>query len=241
MFESIERESLSYRIIDAIKGHILQNKLKPGDRLATEREMAEAFGVSRPSVREAIKVLAAIGVLESRPKRGISIKAFDPHSLFKYLSFVQHVDKETVTQMVELRRVIELGIAELVTERATEEDLEAIRRHVETMRTNLKNPVVFFTHDFGLHFALYKATGSPSVQALGRVLMEFFVTAHRQWWDVYEDIDPEHFKNHERIFLALEARDADGVRQAIRDHFKTSRVLQIETYKADSKKEECTD
>ena len=52
------------------------------------------------------------------------------------------------------------------------------------------------------------------------MLSEFFVTAHREWWD-WESIDLEHFQNHERIFLALKARDPDGMRQAVWDHFDT--------------------
>ena len=222
MFNSIQKENLSQRIIGAIKDHISENGLKPGDRLATEREMSEAFGVSRSSVREAVKILEAIGVLESRPKHGISVREFDPQALFKYLSFAPYIDKETIIEMLELRQTVDLGIVELAIERVTEDGLEAMRQHVAGMRKTLERPVEFYTHDWAFHFEIYEATRNPSIQALGRVLSEFFVTAHREWWD-REVIEPEHFENHERILLALEVRDPDGMRQAVRAHFDTVR------------------
>ena len=166
MFGSIQKENLSHRIIAAIKDHILKEKLKPGDRLATEREMAEAFDVSRSSVREAVKILEAIGVLESRPKHGISVRGFDPQAFFKYLSFGRPANRENILEMLDLRQVVDLGIADMVVERATEEGLAAMSKHIEGMRVSLKAPVEFYTHDWALHFAIYEATKNPSVQAL---------------------------------------------------------------------------
>ncbi len=132
MFNSIEKENLSKRIIGAIKNHILQNGLMPGDRLATEREMAEAFGMSRASVREAVKILEAIGVLEARPKHGISVREFDPQALIKYLSFIPSINKKTIIEMYELRRAVDIGIVEMVIERVTEDQLESDAEGVKT-------------------------------------------------------------------------------------------------------------
>ena len=222
MFSRIKKESLSQRIISAIRRQILEKGLKPGDRLATEREMAKAFGVSRASVREAIKILKAIGVLESRPKHGISIGEFDPQAFFKYLIFVPYMDKKTIVNMLKLRLSVELGISELVTERVGENELEAMRQQLEAMRRTIEDTIAFHTHNYAFHLEIYKATQNPSIQALGRVLIEFFVTAHREWWDMDKGVRPEHFKNHERIFLALEARNAGMMQQAVWDHFDTS-------------------
>ena len=189
--------------------------------MATEREMAEPFGVSRASVREAIKILEAIGVLESRPKHGISVREFDSQALFRYLSFVPSIDKKKTLEMLGLRRAVDLGIVEQVIEGVNEDQLDAMWQHVEEMKGLLKHPVEFYTQDWAFHFAIYEVTGNESIEALGRVLSEFFITAHREWWD-QEVIDLEHFKNHERIFQALEARDPDGMRKAMNRHYNTS-------------------
>lgn len=222
MFKSLEKRSLSHRIIDEIRDYIVQQKLKPGDRLATETEMAEALAVSRASVREAVKVLEAIGVLESSPKRGINVKEFDPEQFFRYLLFDPYVDSESIVSMAELRVAFDVGIADLVVGRATEEDLIRMEERIEAMRESMDRPVDFYTHDWALHFAIYEATRNRSVQALGRLLIEFFVTAHRQWWDEEKVVRPEHFQNHERIFLALKARDPEEMRQAVHSHFDSS-------------------
>lgn len=222
MFKSLEKRSLSHRIIDEIRNHIVQQKLKPGDRLATETEMAEALAVSRASVREAVKVLEAIGVLESSPKRGINVKEFDPERFFRYLLFDPYLDAESIVDMAELRLAFEVGIVEAVIERATEEDLARMASCIEAMRENMSSTVEFYTHDWAFHFAVYEATQNRSIQALGRLLIEFFVTAHRRWWEADKAVSPEHFQNHERIFLALKARDPEKVRQAVRSHFDSS-------------------
>jgi len=222
VFKNLEKRSLSHRIIDEIRDHIVQQKLKPGDRLATEMEMAEALAVSRASVREAVKVLEAIGVLESSPKRGINVKEFAPEQFFRYLLFDPYVDVVSIVDMAELRLAFEVGIVDVVTERATEEDLARMESCIEAMRRNIHNTVEFYTHDWAFHFAVYEATRNQSIRALGRLLIEFFVTAHRRWWEADKAVDPEYFNKHERIFLALRARDPEAMRQAVQDHFYSS-------------------
>jgi DNA-binding FadR family transcriptional regulator len=222
VFKSLERRSLSHRIIDEIRDYIVKQRLKPGDRLATETEMAEALAVSRASVREAVKVLEAIGVLESSPKRGINVKEFDPENFFRYLLFDPYVDVESIVDMAELRLAFEVGIAEVVVERATEEDLARMEEQIEAMRKNMDNMVAFYTHDWAFHFAVYEATRNRFIQALGRLFIEFFVTAHRRWWEADKAVEPNYFKKHEQIFRALKARDAERMRQAVRDHFYAS-------------------
>jgi len=222
VFKSLERRSLSHRIIDEIRDYIVKQKLKPGDRLATETEMAEALAVSRASVREAVKVLEAIGVLESSPKRGINIKEFAPEQFFRYLLFDPYVDVESIVDMAELRLAFEVGIIDVVVERVTEEDLARMASCIEAMRKNMNSTVEFYTHDWAFHFAVYEATRNRSIRALGRLFIEFFVTAHRRWWETDKAVEPDYFKKHEQIFLALKARDPEAMRQAVQDHFYAS-------------------
>ncbi|OGG46052.1 MAG: hypothetical protein A3F84_01910 [Candidatus Handelsmanbacteria bacterium RIFCSPLOWO2_12_FULL_64_10] len=222
MFKSLEKRNLSHRIIDEIKNYIVKQKLKPGDRLATEAEIAEALSVSRPSVREAVRVLEAIGVLESSPKRGINIKEFDPEHFFRYLLLDLYVDAENVIGVLELRLALDKGITDLVVEKATKQDISRMEEHIEGMRGSLDHPVDFYTHDWAFHFVIYEATRNRSIRALGQLLIKFLVTAQRRWWDVDKAVSPEHFHNHERILFALKARDPEEMRQALRSHYETS-------------------
>ncbi len=219
---TIERVNLSHRIIRAIKNHISEMGLTPGDRLPTEREMAEGFGVSRSSVREAVKILEAMGILESRPKHGITVRAFDTDAFFQFLSFHPTVGRKTVLDMVELRRAMDLGCVEIVSECIDEDHLAVLGQHVEAMRRTLEQPVDFLTHDWAFHFAIYDVVGNPSMQALGRGLLEITIGAFREGWDSSRVMDVALFKSHERIFLALEARDPVAMRRAVEDHFDTT-------------------
>ena len=222
MLKSIEKRSLSHRIIDEIRDYIVQQKLKPGDRLATETQIAEALSVSRASVREAVKVLEAIGVLESSPKRGINVKEFSPEQFFRYMLFDPYVGVESIVDMAEFRLAFEVGIVDTVIERATDEDLRRMEGCIEAMRANMGNTVEFYTHDWAFHFAVYEATRNRSIQALGRLLIEFFVTAHRRWWEADKAVDPDYFKKHEQIFLALKGRNPEEMSQAVQEHFYAS-------------------
>src|SRR3712207_1371234 len=125
------------RIIEHIRGEISSKKLRPGDRLPPEAELARALGVSRPTVREALKVLESQNILRSStgPTGGTFVEAIDGAGVAEYLkdsiSLLLDVDELTLEELWEAREVIDVPAAELAAARRTEQDLLVIEKTVE--------------------------------------------------------------------------------------------------------------
>ncbi len=109
MLATIERQRVSDVIAGKIKQYISQNELKPGDRLPTEHDLADRFGVSRISLREATKALGFLGILEAKPGRGLTVGRVDMGRVTEYLGFHLALNNYNPAQLIDTRVVIETG------------------------------------------------------------------------------------------------------------------------------------
>ncbi|NIP49902.1 MAG: FadR family transcriptional regulator, partial [Gammaproteobacteria bacterium] len=127
--EPIRPKKISEEIVNQIKQLISSGELKPGDRIPSERELASLLGVSRPSVREAIMVLEAMGFLESRQGGGTYVKALTESSIMDPLAkLVEKRDPELLRSLAEVRMGLESWSAYLAAQRANEKDIAELRR-----------------------------------------------------------------------------------------------------------------
>ena len=130
-FETIRRNAVAHEAITTIKGMIVRGDLRAGQRLPAERELAAQLGVSRPSLREAIRALIALNILESRHGEGTFVSSLDPELLAEPIDFVLQVDDGGIAALFEARHVLEAGIAALAAERASDlelAELEGLRQ-----------------------------------------------------------------------------------------------------------------
>ncbi len=127
-FPTIARRSVTMDAAALIKDMILDGRLHPGHRLPSERTLSEALGVSRPSVREAIRSLVAMHILESRHGSGTYVSSLSLDELLRPLQFVVKLADSGIRDLFDVRALIEPGGAALAAERATAEELETIRR-----------------------------------------------------------------------------------------------------------------
>src|SRR5258706_7612681 len=158
--EPLEREQRLYeRVVEKVLELISSGAWKPGYRLPPERELSEAFGVSRTVVREAIKALEARGVLESATGSGVSVRRADfnmvSRSLQTYMQLSNQADFEI--RLNEVRRVIEVEIVALAAERATPEQRAELRRICQQMQTRGSTAQKMAELDFRLHVTLAEA------------------------------------------------------------------------------------
>ena len=112
-FGTLEKEVLPDKIVDRLLTLIKDRQLEPGDRLPPERELAVTMGVSRPSLRAALRALAVMNVIEIRQGSGAYITALEPQQLMAHLDFVFSLNDSTFLQLFDARRIIEVGIAAL--------------------------------------------------------------------------------------------------------------------------------
>ena len=118
---------ISQKIVDQIKEIIFSGGLQPGDRLPTEKELAQNLNVSRPTLREALIVLEAIGLIEVRPREGSIVKSVVPQSIHDPIQDMIHVEPNKVLELFEVRKIVDAEGAAMAAERATDEELDAIR------------------------------------------------------------------------------------------------------------------
>lgn len=137
MSVSLANKSVVERITDQITNAIINGELKPGDKIPTEIELCENFGVGRNSVREAIKILEAYGVLEIRRADGTYIrKDYDDKMLYPILYGII-LQQDSKEQIVELRKVIDVGIFQEAMNRMTEENIKALDNELTEMEEEI--------------------------------------------------------------------------------------------------------
>ena len=119
MSERIKRQNLNAIVAERIKQYILDNGLKMGDRLPTEQELADRFGVSRVSLRETTKALGFLGIIEASPRRGLAIGRVDMSRITDYLGFYLAISDFPLSQLLDTRIVIETGALPHVMQQMT--------------------------------------------------------------------------------------------------------------------------
>ncbi|MCJ7678150.1 MAG: FadR family transcriptional regulator [Anaerolineales bacterium] len=156
MFEKLGKSSFPQQIADSIRETIVKKKLAAGDRLPSERALAEEFGVSRSSIREGIRTLTALGVLETCPGTGTYVSANLASSILHPLSWAIFLSDSLGHDLVEARKVIEPAIAELAARRAEPEDLEALGDAYGKMVSSRGDPEALADADLAFHLTLAK-------------------------------------------------------------------------------------
>jgi GntR family transcriptional repressor for pyruvate dehydrogenase complex len=124
---------ISQKIVEQIKGIILSGKLQPGDKLPKEQDLSDMLGVSRPTLREALTVLEAIGLIEVRPREGSIVKSLVPQEIQDPIQGMIDVDPMKVLELFEVRKKIDSEGAGMAAERATDEDLKTIQEYADQL------------------------------------------------------------------------------------------------------------
>jgi DNA-binding FadR family transcriptional regulator len=163
---STDRRPLSEQVADAVLEWVLDQRLRPGDRLPTEPELIDMFGVSRTVVREASRTLIARGVVDVRPRRGMTVASFDQRNLARQVSLIMRLGGGTFDQLMEMRASMEPEMTSLAATRRSAEDVERLDDLVARIDPSheLATPEDRRAHidaDLGFHLAIAQATGNP--------------------------------------------------------------------------------
>lgn len=215
-----QRRSARDVVIHHIKTEILEHRLKPGEKLPVEDKLAETLEVGRGSVREAIKVLQSIGVVEIIRGSGTYITKGDISKALEPLLFSVTLSDLSDAQIKELRTMFEVGIFESLIGKITDEQIEALEQMIDTMRTEIVqsaelNVDSLVQQDFNFHATLGSYTGNPLVDGLYRVVLCLSVPLMKHDYSGNKDqITALH--NHGLICEALRQRDGEKARQAVR-------------------------
>ena len=220
LFRTVRVSRASQDIVQQIKTKIFAGNLAPGDRLPSEKELAEQFGLSRITVRDALRILESQGLVTIKVGAGGGAFVTDPstqaaNELMTDLLRLQHA---STRELIEARLVIETSLVTFASERATAADLATMHEAINTARAGRAAGDPHFTpHSVDFHIALAKAAGNS--------VLLFTVKSFRTLF--YETLDkllPDDkmalraIEDHQKVLDAISAHDAASARQLMRDH-----------------------
>lgn len=176
---ALERRSISEQVANRILAMIKSGNLKSGDRLPTEQQMGIAFGISRPPLREALKALTLMGVLESRQGGRYTVTDLSPSRLVAPFNVMLSTGEYDVGEHFEARTVVDLELVRLCTERATPEQRRRIHQHAVDGKAFYNDPVAFRLLDIEFHQSLNDAAGNRILTALAQSLYDIGLDVRR--------------------------------------------------------------
>lgn len=222
-YSEIRVGRLYQQIVEQIESRILNGELMPGDRLPSERELGKQFGVSRTSIREAIRVLTLKGLVEVSHGRGTyvidqtSIAVRDSLNLM-----VQVGKKESFQNLIEVREILEPAIASIAASRATEENIKSMREVITAMDKSLHDVEKYIEADLDFHLALAEANQNPLVLILLDLLI-VQLRKQRFWASSVEGSLNRSQTYHKHVLAAVEEKNPEAARNAMRDHMRQIR------------------
>jgi len=229
MYKTVQTSRLYEQIVRQIEDSILEGDLKEGDQLPAERELAQQFGVSRTAVREAVKTLREMGLVEAYPGRGTFITNSTSHSIRQSLDrMMRSGPSEGTAHLAEVREILEPEIAALAAQRADAEMLSAMGEAIAVMDAARRDPEAFIEGDLDFHLALAEAAANPLILSLIDSIVGLLREQRLRTY--YVEGGPERGQyHHKRILEAIEHRDPQGARDAMRAHLRQVREDSRET------------
>ncbi|MGH2502145.1 MAG: FadR/GntR family transcriptional regulator [Ktedonobacterales bacterium] len=218
MYQPVGRSKLFERIVEQIQGRIVRGELRAGDRLPPERELALRFGASRTAVREALKTLAQMGLVDMRPGRGTIVTDNTSDAMRSSLGLMLRVSHlGSPDALVELRRIIEPEIAALAAERAEETNIAALHEAVETMERSLRRADTYIEADNRFHRTLALAARNALIVSLVDSIVGLLSEQRARIFSVPGG--PERGQVYHKTLLdAVERRDVELARTTMRAH-----------------------
>lgn len=208
--------SKSEQMVDLVLSYIIDEKLKPGDKLPSEAEMANRFGISRVSVREGLRGLKFLGLLKSTTSRGTVVQEMDFSILTRCLGFQIAVSDVSYRQLLEARLAIETGALELVCGKLSARQLRELRKRADCSRLDSSPEEMArdYRHDNDFHEYLLRCSGNTVLITFSRLLKIFF----SRMFSSEASESGVASTDHEMLIDALERDNLDLARGIMRQH-----------------------
>ena len=223
MYKLIRTSRLYEQIVQQIEESIVKGTLKAGDQLPAERELAQRFGVSRTAVREAVKALREKGLVEAYSGRGTFITDGTTQAVRQSFDLMVKIGQpEGSTHLAEVRAILEPEIAALAAEHIQEPELATMREAVATMDRAGQDPEAYIEADLDFHLALAEAVANPLILSLIDSIVGLLREQRIRIFNV--EGGPQRGQiHHKRILEAVERRDPEMARGAMRSHLEQVR------------------
>jgi GntR family transcriptional repressor for pyruvate dehydrogenase complex len=218
-FEALEKQKLPEDIVRRLLLMIEEGKLRPGEKLPSERELAALLQVSRPSLREALRALSIMNVVEIRQGAGTYITDLEPDLLVEHLDFVFALSDATYLDLLEARKIVEVGLCGLAAQRITDEEIAELDLCLKESIESVGDSSHFFQTDLRLHETI---AGAARNMSLSRFMasMRRLGSASRQRTTDLPGMKEQVVADHRAIVDALRARDPEAAQEAMLRHLQ---------------------
>jgi DNA-binding FadR family transcriptional regulator len=217
--QPLERAPLLHvSVQESLRNYVKENDLAAGDPLPPETFLAQQLGVGRNSVREAIKALESIGILETRRGVGVFVKEFSFQPLLDNLAYGLQASLRDVEELREIRRVLETGLIDKTIAMISQEEIAALRAVTERMRQRAERSESFAEEDQLFHQLLFRCQNNKMLSAL----IDIFWTAFYKASDFANLTNPTPlatWRDHHEIVEAVAAKDVEAARQRLGAHY----------------------
>jgi len=219
--QPIRKKSVPEEIICQLRILIESGKIEPGSRLPNERELSRKLNVSRPSLREALKALSLLGIIDNRPGNGTYLTSQvgkwpnEPFSLLFVMS------KGTLVDIFETRRCLEGSVAALAATRCREEDIIVMQNILEAMEENLNNDAEYSKYELKFHLTIIEISGNLVIANIMEKLYGLLQETRDQLYIYNSEIAPyrkRDFQNHKNIFNFIKASEPEKAALAMIEH-----------------------
>jgi GntR family transcriptional repressor for pyruvate dehydrogenase complex len=218
-FGPFKRSSISEDIVANLLSLIRERELRPGDKLPPERELATMMEVSRPSLREALRALAIMNVIEIRQGDGTYVTSLAPDLLMAHLNFVFALTDTTFLELFEARSILEPGIVAMAAARITDGEIAALEECVQRSKRLVDDHQAFAAADLEMHELIAKAARNSILERFMASISQLG-TVSRQRTVALPGVTRRSVQDHLAIVEALRQRDADKARAAMLDHLR---------------------
>lgn len=204
---------------ESLRAFIMDNSLRAGDPLPAEAALAQQLGIGRNSMREAIKGLESVGVLETRRGIGVFVKEFSFQPLLENLAYGLQDSLRDVDELRDIRRVLETGLIDRTIALIDDEDIAALRDVTERMRIRAERNESFADEDQEFHQLLFRCQGNRMLSALLDIFWDAFYKASG-FANLKNPAPLDTWRDHRDIVDAVAARDVTTARARLDAHYR---------------------
>lgn len=219
-FVAIEQETPSEKIIKQIRSLISSGQLKAGDRLPSERKLAEKLNVSRGHVREAIQKLEFYGILKTLPQSGTEVAGIGLIALEGLISDVLKLEKSDFASLVETRVILETNAAKLAAKRRTDQDISGIEKALRAYEQKIKNMENAVEEDLLFHLKIAEASKNSVLNSLMLIITPDIVHNFIKYKVCDDQTEHKALKEHHKILECIIKKDSEGAGRMMREHLK---------------------
>jgi DNA-binding FadR family transcriptional regulator len=222
MKQSLHGPALYKAVRDYIKQYIVDNDLMPGDPLPPEGQLVEDLGVGRSSVREAVKSLQSLGIIEVRHGNGLFVRELNFDSMLETFLFGMQFNPRTMAELLQIRIWLEAAVIGDVVGQIQEEDLDKLETILNAWQERIQTGQEYADLDESFHQIVYGVIGNQTLMNLFSVFWMVFGSLENE---VTHDPDPKEVLNsHHLILEAIKAHDPSQTRQRLIQHFDSIKI-----------------